>query len=184
MCSMVIPRAKRRGGEQYRSIPSPLTLVYFDHPLVRRPHPTPQMISDTFDFRSGDERFAVRRSTIHGRGLFAVMPLPARRKLGELAGTIIPLRAARRKAKSLETIKIVEFDDGWALDATTDSNCFQYVNHSCSPNTYVRLFRHRVEFYTLRPIARGEELTCDYGLTQHEGTHRCRCGAAQCSGTL
>ena len=124
--------------------------------------------------------FDVRPSGIHGRGLFARTPLPARRKLGELAGKVVSERGARRTARSLQSIKIVEFGDGWALDATKESNCFQYVNHSCTPNTYIRLYRHRVEFYTLRAIARGEELTCDYGETQHEGTLPCGCGAERC----
>lgn len=130
------------------------------------------------------EPFEVRRSRIHGQGLFARIPLPRRRKIGELAGKLISERAARRKARTLQTIKIVEFGDGWALDATTDSNCFQYVNHSCKPNTFIRLYRHRVEFYTLRAIASGEELTCNYGETQHAGALACRCGAEGCRGAL
>jgi uncharacterized protein len=128
--------------------------------------------------------FEVKRSGIHGRGLFTRTPLPARRKIGELAGTIIPLRAARKKARELRTIKIVEFGDGWALDATADSNEFQFVNHSCRPNTFIRLYRHRVEFYALRNIAAGEELTADYGETQHEGQLACRCGVEGCRGFL
>lgn len=133
--------------------------------------------------RAVDE-LEVRRSGIHGRGLFARAPLPRRRKLGELAGKLVSERTARRKARELQCIKIVEFGDGWALDATTQSNCFQYVNHSCRPNTYIRLYRHRVEFYTLRDIAAGEELTCNYGETQHEGALPCRCGAEGCRGAL
>ena len=124
--------------------------------------------------------FDVKPSRIHGRGLFARTALPARRKLGELAGKIVSLRAARRTARSSRSIKIVEFGDGWALDATTDSNCFQYINHSCKPNTFLRLYRHRVEFYALRRIAAGEELTCDYGETQHDGTLPCGCGNERC----
>jgi SET domain-containing protein len=128
--------------------------------------------------------FQIKRSRIHGRGLFARSPLPRRRKIGELAGKIISERAARRKARTLDCIKIVEFGDGWALDATIESNEFQYVNHSCRPNTFLRSFRHRVEVYTLRDIAPGEELTCDYGETQHEGALPCRCGAEGCRGAL
>jgi SET domain-containing protein len=70
------------------------------------------------------------------------------------------------------------------LDATHDGNHFKYMNHSCAPNCYMRLYRGRVEFYTLRPIAAGEELTCDYGLTHHNGTLVCRCRSAGCRGRL
>jgi SET domain-containing protein len=121
----------------------------------------------------------VRRSTIHSRGLFALAALPAKRKLGELLGEIVPEAEARRH-DGQHCIKLVEFGDGWALDASRDSNDFQFVNHSCTPNAYIRCFRHRVEFYSLRAIAAGEELTCDYGETQHEGALSCRCGSARC----
>jgi SET domain-containing protein len=121
---------------------------------------------------------------IQGRGLFALSAVPARRKLGELCGELITLPEARRRARATDCIMIVEFDDGKALDASRCGNDFRYVNHSCSPNTFMRLFRHHVEFYALRPIAPGEELTCDYGETHHEGTLPCRCGSANCRGRL
>lgn len=127
--------------------------------------------------------FTVRRSRIHGKGLFAAEPLPARRKIGELTGRRLDIRAARRLAHRSACIAIVEFDDGTALDATC-GNHFRFVNHSCSPNTYMRLAYGRVEFYTLRGIAKGEELTCDYGESHHEGKLRCRCGSERCSGAL
>jgi SET domain-containing protein len=126
----------------------------------------------------------VRPSPIHGQGLFARRALPARRKIGELTGELIRLREARRRAKQRACIQIVEFDDGWALDAATGGNAFRHVNHSCRPNTFMRRIGHRLEFYALRPIRAGEELTCNYGETQHEGTLRCRCGAEGCRGRL
>lgn len=110
--------------------------------------------------------------------------MPARRKLGELGGELISLREARRRARATDCIMIVEFDDGRALDASRLGTDFRYINHSCSPNTFMRLFGHHVEFYALRPIAPGEELTCDYGETHHEGKLRCRCGSPNCRGRL
>lgn len=121
----------------------------------------------------------VRPSRIHGRGVFAAQTLPPRRKIGDLTGEIISVREARRRASRLEVIAIVEFDDGKALDASTDT-CLRYVNHSCTPNTYMRRVGHRVEFLALRRIAAGQELTCDYGETHHDGALRCRCGSADC----
>ncbi len=79
---------------------------------------------------------------------------------------------------------IVEFGDGTALDASRTGSHFRYVNHSCSPNAFMRLFKGHVEFYALRPIAAGEELTCNYGETHHEGTLPCRCGSVGCKGYL
>jgi len=128
--------------------------------------------------------FEVRPSRIQGRGLFALAPVPPRRKLGELGGELITVREARRRARRYERIAIVEFEDGTALDATRGGTDFRYVNHSCTPNAFIRRAAGRVEFYSLRPIAPGEEVTCDYGETHHDGTLPCRCGSGRCRGLL
>lgn len=125
----------------------------------------------------------VKRSRIQGRGLFALSPIPARKKLGELTGELITQREARKRARVSKCIAIVEFGDGKAVDASR-GNHFRYVNHSCSPNTFMRLFHRRVEFYSLRRIEPGEELTCDYGVTHHGGAVACRCRSMECKGRL
>ena len=130
------------------------------------------------------DRFRVRKSRIHGKGLFTLQSLPARRKIGELSGELIRLWEARRRARGMPCIAIVEFEDGWALDASRGGNDFRYVNHSCAPNTYLRRIGHHVELYALRDVEAGEELTCNYGETQHEGTLPCRCGAPGCRSLL
>jgi SET domain-containing protein len=125
------------------------------------------------------EHLDVRPSRIHGMGVFARRAIPARHKIGELTGEIITVREARRRAKGAEVVTIVEFEDDKALDVSTD-RCLRYVNHSCVPNTYLRRVNHRVELYSLRRIRAGEELTCDYGETHHEGQLPCRCGSPSC----
>ena len=124
--------------------------------------------------------FTIAPSRIHGRGLFSNKKIPARRKLGELQGTIITVREARKRARGAACVTIVEFEDGFALDASRDETGFRYVNHSCTPNTYLRRIGHHVEFYALRTIRKGEELTCDYGETHHDGALPCRCGSENC----
>lgn len=128
--------------------------------------------------------FRAGKSGIHGTGVFALERVPARRKLGELSGELIRLSEARRRARGSACIAIVEFEDGWALDASRGGNDLRYVNHSCAPNTYLRRFGHHVELYSLRAIDAGEELTCNYGETQHHGTLPCRCGAPGCRSLL
>jgi len=128
--------------------------------------------------------FRVARSAIDGRGLFTTAAIPARVKIGELTGELISQREARRRARDLKRIAIVELGDGRAVDASRGRNQFRYVNHSCSPNAYIRICYGRVEFYSKRAIRRGEEITCDYGETQHEGCLSCRCGSANCRNFL
>lgn len=131
-----------------------------------------------------DYTFQIAKSRIHGKGLFALSDIPPRRKVGELVGEVISVREARKRARHSRRVMIVEFGDGRALDASRGDGELRYVNHSCSPNTYMRIAWGRVEFYALRRIRPGEELTCDYGETHHDGALRCGCGSAACRGRI
>jgi SET domain-containing protein len=134
----------------------------------------------------GSLYFEVRvdKSRIHGKGLYSKDRIPARRKIGSLAGEIISKKTAREKAKTKHSISIVELWNGKALDASEHNNELKYINHSCQPNTYMRTLGNHVEFYALRPIQPHEELTCNYGPTHHDGKRKCQCGAANCKGFI
>ena len=125
----------------------------------------------------------VARSRFAGKGLFAGTRIPARAKIGEFEGEVIGLREARRRAKGRAIIAIVELERH-ALDATHSPRGFRFINHSCAPNTFFRCTPQRAEVYALRAIRKGEELTVDYGESQHDGTLPCRCGAANCRGYI
>ena len=126
----------------------------------------------------------VKNSRIDGKGAFALKAIPARRKLGNMGGEIISVREARKRVKQLKRVSMVEFGDGRALDASVNPNDLRYINHSCDPNTYLRVCYSKVEFWSLRKIKKGEELTCDYGETHHDGKLPCRCGAKNCRGFI
>ena len=126
----------------------------------------------------------VKCSAIDGQGLFAKVRMPKRKKIGELAGELISQREARRRAKHLKRIVIVELNNGKAIDGAKNGNDFQYINHSCAPNIFQRQYRNIVEFYALREIKSGEELTCDYRESHHNGTRRCTCGSRNCRGSI
>jgi SET domain-containing protein len=123
-------------------------------------------------------------SKIDGKGAFALEDIPARRKIGNLGGEIISLREARKRAAKTNRVAMVEFGDGRALDASINANKLRYVNHSCQPNTYMRVCYSLVEFYSLELIKKGTELLCNYGETHHDGKLKCQCGAPNCKGYL
>lgn len=126
----------------------------------------------------------IKASKIDGKGLFACSVIPARKKIGELTGKIIKVATARRITKKMKRIAIVELDDTHALSAVDIETPFKYINHSCHPNTYMRVIRRRVEFYALTAIVPGEELTCNYGETHHDGQLKCNCKSPFCKGYL
>ncbi len=125
----------------------------------------------------------MRRSPIHGRGLFTLRRIPTRAKLGEISGTLRALPGARHDHQGRAVIQLVELSRRWALDCT-QGNAFRHLNHSCQANCYLRVFRRRVEVYSRGPIASGAELTVDYGTTQHRGGMGCRCGVPGCRGSI
>ena len=125
-----------------------------------------------------------KKSKIHGMGTYANEPIPAKRKIGSLAGEIISKKEADKRSSLLESIAIVELWNGKAIDASINSNELRFINHCCDPNTFMRVFNYHVEFYALKNIGRNEELTCNYGLTHHEGKLPCRCGAKNCKGFI
>lgn len=132
------------------------------------------------------QKFAVTvaPSRIDGQGAFAAEAIPARRKIGEVRGESISVREARRRARGLARIMIVEVSERRAIDASQSTDPLRYTNHSCAPNAVLRIRQGRVEIYALRDIAPGEELCVDYGESHHGGRLACRCGAPGCAGRL
>ena len=132
------------------------------------------------------QKFAVqvRRSAIDGHGVFAAEFVAARRKIGEIRGEAISCAEGRRRAAGLHRIMIVEISARTAIDASKSTDPMRFTNHSCQANARLAIIAGRIEFYSLRPIAPGEEITVNYGETHHEGKLRCRCGASNCIGAL
>lgn len=123
-------------------------------------------------------------SRIDGTGAFAAEAIPGRRKIGEIRGESISVAEARYRATKLERIMMVEVSSRRAIDASRSTDPQRFINHSCAPNTVLRIRQGRVEIYAMRDIAPGEELTANYGETHHEGRIACRCGAPRCIGRL
>ena len=121
---------------------------------------------------------------MEGKGAFAAENIPARKKNGNLGGEIISVKEGRKLASANKGIAMVEFGIGKALDGSVKPNALGYINHSCGANCYMRVRFPFVEFYTLREILAGEELSCNYGETHHDGKLPCRCVADKCKGFI
>ncbi len=127
---------------------------------------------------------SVKASPIEGQGLFTKVALRTRQKIGEFTGRLITQREARRRAKMQKCIAIVEVNNGKAIDASQETDGFRFINHSCTPNTFLRIMGERAEFYALRPIPAHTELTLDCHPSHHNGKLPCRCQSANCRGFL
>jgi SET domain-containing protein len=138
------------------------------------------------DARPAYQKFgvAVQASRIDGQGVFAAEPIPPRLKIGEVRGEAISVAQARIRATRHERVMIVEISARRAIDFHRSTDPMRFTNHSCEPNARLTIRGGRVEFYALRPIAPGEEITVNYGETHHDGKLACRCGATGCAGWL
>jgi hypothetical protein len=127
----------------------------------------------------------MRRSGIHGRGLFAARALAAGERVLEYTGERVGKAESRRRQRARRAVWIFELNRRHDLDGHARGNPARFINHSCAPNCEVMAERGRVWIYAAREIAAGEELTFDYGyrLAAFLG-HPCRCGAAGCTGYI
>ena len=136
--------------------------------------------------RPNYQKFAVdvAPSSIDGQGAFAAEAIPQRLKIGEIRGQSLSVADARIRATRYERIMIVEVSPRKAIDFSGSTDPMRFTNHSCRPNARLCIRQGRVEFYALRAIAAGEEITVNYGETHHKGKLACRCGAPGCVGRL
>ena len=142
-----------------------------------------------------ERRFAVRRSPIHGRGVFALTWIPKGVRVIEYKGERISHEEADRcysdlHASSNHTMLFTVKDDV-VIDASRRGNSARWFNHSCAPNCEIDDEKDRIYIDTRRVIRPGEELTYDYNLQIGEPQTKkakranpCHCGARQCRVTL
>ncbi len=126
----------------------------------------------------------IRPSPIDGKGCFATTFFPKGRKIAEYAGERISRREVARRARRRRKLRICAINQYWSLDGSRGGNGTHYINHSCEPNTYMKILYGHILFIALRDIHPGEELTLDYVSTYHSDRKRCHCQAPTCRGTI
>ncbi|XHS79783.1 SET domain-containing protein [Burkholderiaceae bacterium UC74_6] len=145
--------------------------------------------------KAGSRRIQVRTSGVHGRGMYAVVDIPAGESLIEYIGERITYEQAqdRHPADPAQPNHTFYFslEDGNIIDANFGGNSSRFINHSCDPNCEADEENGRVFIKSLRDLVAGEELFYDYGLTVDErytkklkAEYACYCGAATCRGTM
>jgi SET domain-containing protein len=137
---------------------------------------------------------AVRRSAIHGRGVFATRRIRPGARILEYTGERIDddeLVFRYGEDPELGHTMLFGVDGETTIDATRRGGMARYINHSCAGNCRSILDGGRVFIEAIRNIQPGAELTYDYQL-QRAGRHTaallaayaCHCGARRCRGTL
>jgi hypothetical protein len=144
---------------------------------------------------SSNRRIQVRRSGVHGKGVFALQDIAEGETLIEYVGEIISWDEAQDRhphdPKDPNHTFYFHVNEDKVIDALHGGNSSRWINHSCDPNCEADEENERIFIKALRNIHAGEELNYDYGLIIDEpytkklkAEYPCWCGAKNCRGTL
>jgi uncharacterized protein len=126
----------------------------------------------------------MRKSPIHGRGLFARSPIKRGEIVAIKGGHILDRRALSAVRRRIAAAYI-QIDDGFYIGARRSAEVALnkiFINHSCEPNLGIR---GQITYVALRAIKAGEELTYDWAMEENApAVTRCGCGARLCRGRL
>jgi len=147
--------------------------------------------------KSSEPLYAVRRSSIHGRGVFATRFINKGTRIIEYTGERISNREADRRyddsrMKHHHTF-LFTLDKKTVVDGAiaAGGSVASFINHSCDPNCEAIIRGKRIFIHAKQDIYPGTELAYDY---QYERTgedddelekfYFCCCGADNCRGTI
>jgi uncharacterized protein len=126
----------------------------------------------------------VRTSAIEGRGLFATEPIAKDEIVAVKGGHIVGRDELPELLRRLGPAEIQIAEDLYIAPVSEEERegSMIFSNHSCEPNIGVR---GQVVFVAMRDIAKGEELTHDWAMTDDDSeAMTCRCRSASCRGTV
>jgi SET domain-containing protein len=136
-------------------------------------------------------RVRVRRSRIHGRGLFARTDIAAGELFLEYAGMVVRWDDVPDDGPGAAGHTFLfDLGDGWVIDGGRGGNSARWINHGCEPNCDAVLDGHQVWIRATRDIGAGEELLLDYqlhvddGMPDQQHLYACDCGAPSCRATM
>ena len=134
------------------------------------------------------EYVEVRRSKLHGKGLFAARDLPKGTYVMEYRGERIDKKEADKRTNAQwdnGRVYTFELSRRFDLDGDTKDNLARLANFSCDPNCEsINEGGRKVWIIAVRDIKQGEEITYDYNFPLIEPPPICRCGAAKCRGYI
>jgi SET domain-containing protein len=141
------------------------------------------------------QRIEVRKSGIHGKGVYATATIRKGTRIIEYTGEHVPWDIAMDLPPNNPDDPYHTFffslENGDVINAAVGGNASRFINHSCDPNCETNEEDDRIFVYALRTICPGEELFYDYKIVPAEKRTKkvekefeCLCGTAKCRGTM
>ncbi|KAH7487836.1 Histone-lysine N-methyltransferase SETD1B-A [Phytophthora ramorum] len=144
--------------------------------------------------RPFDERMLVRKSSIHGYGLFLKEAVSEGQMIveyqGQMIGQVVADERERRyEEQGVGSCYMFRLDEKTIIDATRCGNLARFINHSCDPKAFARIVaveggEKKIVIFAKRAIAVGDEVTYDYKFPIEDEAIRCDCNAPNCIGRM
>jgi len=126
----------------------------------------------------------VRKSPIHGKGLFAAQSIKAGEIVAVKGGFILQRADWESLEKQLGSAEIQIAEDFFIapIDKEGREGSMVYLNHSCEPNCAIA---GQIVFIAMIDIDRDQELTHDWATTDDlDYEIECNCGKPSCRGKV
>lgn len=135
-----------------------------------------------------DDSWEIKQTKKRGRGVFSKKEIKAGTVIGDYLGKVINI-AEYDLNNDKKRLYLMYLSDQASIYPDLSKPGPHLLNHSCTPNCWMYIYRGHTLFFTLRKIDPGEELTISYLLSPDEETckpctHTCKCGSRYCSGTM
>ena len=151
--------------------------------------------TSSIGLKKAKRKIQVKKSGVHGKGVFAASDIKKGETLIEYVGEIISAQEAEDRhphdPQDSNHTFYFQVDDDKVIDALHGGNSAKWINHCCTPNCKPEIIDGRVFIKAKKDIPVGTEINYDYGLIIEEritkkliSEYPCWCGSPKCRGTL
>ncbi len=141
-----------------------------------------------------EKKHEVRKSKIHGAGVFAIKDIVAGENILQYLGEKITKDESNKRGIAREeyakktgegAVYIFELNDDFDIDGNFDYNDAKFINHACHTNCEAVNIDDEIWIVATQNIKTGDEILYNYGYAlEHFMDHPCRCGSPNCVGYI
>lgn len=141
-----------------------------------------------------EKSYELRKSPIHGMGVFALRDIAKGERIMPYLGEKIDKAESNRRGLAMEakakidgggSVYIFELDENFDIDGNFEYNDARYINHACRTNCEAVLEDGQIWIRATRDISGGEELLYNYAYAlENFLDHPCKCGFPECVGYI
>ena len=143
-----------------------------------------------------NEFVGVKKSKVHGTGVFALKDIPKNTKVIEYVGKKVTKKQSddvfekqfakyEKNPNKYGGVYLFELNKRYDLDGNVSWNPARLINHSCDPNCETDIIKGHIWIISIKDIKKGEEINYDYGYDlENYKDHLCKCGTKKCIGYI